>query len=156
MLVNHNEAAMKAALQVGLASWSFSQSQGGGKMTVNNLEVQDVAIENGVTTVHLKGKIRYKKSTGFPQFSVSGTIKFSVQPQLPAYFVEGVVRSASVSSRTKCERGESEQRAELAGQHERGQNFLENKIAQQPPIPVTALLQSFIAMGGSLGPTIAA
>ena len=34
------------------------------------------------------------------------------------------------------------------------QNFLESKIAQQSPIPVTALMQMFLAAGGSLGPTI--
>ena len=55
-----------------------------------------MAIENGITTVHLKADIRYQKTTGFPQFSVSGTIKFSVQPQLSAYFVEGSLTSASI------------------------------------------------------------
>jgi hypothetical protein len=33
-------------------------------------------------------------------------------------------------------------------------NFLEVKIAEQSPIPVTALMQAFLAAGGSLGPTI--
>ena len=147
---------MKAALQVGIAGWSFGQSQSGGKITVKNLEVQDVAIENGVTTVHLKGTIRYQKTTGFPQFSVSGTIKFSVQPQLSANFVEGVLNSASIKlAEPRREGSEPQQRAELAGQLLGGAAASSRaKLAQQPPINVTALLQTFLASGGSLGPTI--
>ena len=117
VLANYNEATMKAALQVGLSGWSFSQSQGGEKITVKNLQVQDVAIENGTTTVHLKADIRYQKTSGFPQFSVSGTIKFSVQPQLSAYFVEGSLTSASIKlANPDVKEVNLQQRAELAGQ----------------------------------------
>lgn len=126
-------------------------------MTVSNLQVQDVTIENGITTVHLKGKIRYQKTTGFPQFSVSGTIEFSVQPQLNATFVEAHLQSATVkmanpnvtavnlSNVPNWLDNTSEVRA-----------FLEAKLAQQPPIGVTGLMQMFIQSGGSLGPAIVA
>lgn len=154
-LANYNATAMKAALQIGLTGMSFSQSQSGGKVTVNHLEVQDVRIENGVTTIDLKAKIRYQKTTGFPQFSVSGTIKFSVQPQLNAYFVEGQVSSASIElANVNVTQVNLSNVPNWLDNSSEMQNFLENKLEQQPPIPVTALVQAYIATGGSLGPTI--
>jgi hypothetical protein len=148
---------MKTALQVGLAGQSFSQSQGGGKVTVSNLEVENVTIENGITTVHLKGKIQYKKTTGFPQFSVSGSIRFSATPQLNAIFVEAQVNSASVKlANVNVKEVNLSNVPNWLDNTGEVRNFLENKLAQQPPINVTELLQMFIASGGSLGPTIVA
>jgi hypothetical protein len=156
-LADHDPAAMRAALQVGLAGWSFSRSQGGGKVTVSSLEVQDVTIENGVTTVHLKGKIQYKKTTGFPQFSVSGSIKFSVRPQLNANFVEGQLQSASVKlAGVQVKEVNLSNVPNWLDNSSEVRNFLEGKLAQQPPLPVTGVLQMYLATGGSLGPTIAA
>jgi Ca2+-binding RTX toxin-like protein len=156
-LVNYNAAALKAVLQMGLGGWSFSQSQSGGKVTVSNLQVQDVTIENGITTVHLKGKIRYQKTTGFPQFSVSGTIEFSVQPQLSATFVEAKLQSASVkmASPNVTEVNLNNVPNWLDNSSE-VRAFLEAKLAHQPPIGVTGLMQTFLQAGGSLGPAIQA
>ena len=47
---------MKAALQVGLSGWSFGETKAGEKITVKNLQVQDVGIVNGTTTVYLKAR----------------------------------------------------------------------------------------------------
>ena len=155
VLANYDEATMKAALQVGIAGWSFGQSQSGGKITVKNLEVQDVAIENGVTRVHLKGTIRYQKTTGFPQFSVSGTIKFSVQPQLSANFVEGALNSASIKLANPVVKEVNLSNVpNWLDNSSEVRSFLEAKLAQQPAINVAGLLQTFLAAGGSLGPTI--
>jgi hypothetical protein len=157
VLANYNEATMKAALQYGLAGWSFSKSSGGEKITVKNLAVQDVTIEDGITRVHLKATIRYQKTTGFPQFSVSGTIKFSVQPQLSAYFVEGSLNSASIKlANPDVKEVNLNNVPNWLDNTSEVHQFLETKLAQQPAINVTSLLQSFVAAGGSLGPSIGA
>ena len=155
VLANYDEATMKAALQAGLAGWSFGKSKDGEKITVKDIRVQDVSIENGITTLHLKATIRYQKTTGFPQFSTTGTIKFSVQPQLSAWFVEGSLTSASIKLANPDVKEVNlsnvpnwfDNSSEMRG-------FLEAKLAQQPAIVVTTLLQNFLAMGGSLGPSI--
>jgi hypothetical protein len=155
-LANSNAATMEAALQAGLGGWSLSKSQSGGKVTVSNLTVQDVTIENGITTVHLKGKIRYQKTTGFPQFSVSGTIEFSVRPQLTANFTEGQLTSAAVKlANVNVTDVNLSNVPNWLDNTSEVRDFLEGKLAQQPPIEVTGLLQLFLASGGSLGPTIA-
>jgi len=154
-LANYDEATMKAALQIGLVGRSFSQTNGGEKVTVKNLEVQDVVTENGVMRVHLKATIRYQKTTAFPQFSVSGTIKFSVQPELSASFVEGALNSGSIKLAKPAVKELNlsnvpnwlDNASEMRG-------FLEHKLAQQSAIDVTDLLRTFVAAGGSLGPTI--
>jgi hypothetical protein len=155
VLANYDEATMKVALQAGMAGWSFGKSKDGEKITVKDIRVQDVSIENGITTLHLKATIRYQKTTGFPQFSTTGTIKFSVQPQLSAWFVEGSLTSASIKLANPDVKEVNlsnvpnwlDNSSEMRG-------FLEAKLAQQPAIAVTTLLQSFLAMGGSLGPSI--
>ena len=158
MLVNYNEAAMQAALQIGLSGWSFSQSQDGGKITVKNLAVQDVTIENGITTV-----------------SPEGEHPLSEDDRVPAVLGERddrVQRAAAVERATSSKAQLNSASIKLANPDVKEvnlsnvpnwldnssevQNFLENKLAQQPAIPVTGLLQTFIASGGSLGPTIAA
>lgn len=156
-LANYDEATMRAALQIGLAGQSFSQNNGGEKVTVKNLAVQDVVIENGITRVHLKATIRYQKTTGFPQFSVSGTIKFSVQPELSASFVEGVLNSASIKlAKPEVKELNLSNVPNWLDNASEMREFLEHKLAQQPAIDVTDLLQTFVASGGSLGPTIGA
>jgi len=156
-LANYNAATMQAALEAGLAGRSFSQSENGGKITVSNLHVQAVSIENGITTVHLKAKIQYKKTTGFPQFSVSGSIEFSVQPQLSATFIEGAVASASVKlANPHVPSVNISNVPNWLDNNAEVQDFLEHKLANQPPISITPLVQAFIAVGGSLGPTIGA
>ena len=156
-LANYDEATMKVALQAGLAGWSFGKLKNGEKITVKDIRVQDVNIENGITTLHLKATIRYQKSTGFPQFSTSGTIKFSVQPQLSAWFVEGSLTSASIklANPEVTEVNLSNVPNWLDNSSEM-RDFLEAKLAQQPAITVTILLHSFVAMGGILGPSIGA
>jgi hypothetical protein len=155
VLAGYNEATMKAALQVGLSGWSFGKTKGGEKITVKNLQVLDVAIVNGTTTVFLKAEIRYQKTRGFPQFSVSGTIKFSVQPQLSASFIEGSLTSASIKmARPEVQDVNLSNVPNWLDSTSEVKNFLEVKIAEQSPIPVTALMQAFLAAGGSLGPTI--
>jgi hypothetical protein len=155
VLANYNEATMKTALQVGLSGWSLSKTKNGEKITVKNLQVLDVAIVDGVTTVLLKGSIRYQKTTGFPQFSVSGTIKFSVQPQLSATFVEAGLTAAAIKlANPDVKEVNLSNVPNWLDNSSEMRNFLENKLAQQPPINVAPLLQTFLAMGGSLGPTI--
>jgi hypothetical protein len=110
-----------------------------------------------VTTVHLRAKIRYQKTTGFPQFSTTGTIEFSVQPKLSATLVDGQVQAASVKLANPVvkEVNLSNVPNWLDNSSEM-RNFLENKLEAQPPITLTSLVQTFLAMGGSLGPTILA
>jgi hypothetical protein len=156
-LVNSNEATLKAALQMGLSGVSFSRSEGGEKVTVKNIQVEDVAIENGVTRLYLKAAIRYQKTTGFPQFSVSGTIRFSATPQLNATLVEGALISATVklASPQVTSVNLSNVPNWLDNSSEM-REFLEAKLAAQPPMDITALAQAFLASGGSFGPVIAA
>jgi hypothetical protein len=157
VLAGYNEATMKAALQVGLSGWSFGKTKDGEKITVKNLQVLDVAIENGITTVFLKADIRYQKTRGFPQFSVSGTITFSVQPQLSAYFTDGSLTSASIKmAHPAVEDVNLSNVPNWLDSTSEVKNFLEARIAERSPIPVTALMQVFLATGGSLGPTIGA
>ena len=155
VLANYDPATMKAALQYGLGGYSLSQSQAGGKIIVDHIAVQNVTIENGTTTVFLSARIRYKKTTGFPQFSVSGSIHFSVQPQLTARFVEGNLQSASIAlANPQVQDLSIDYVPSWLSNASEVHDFLESKLAAQPPIAVTALLQTFLAMGGSLGPTI--
>jgi hypothetical protein len=156
-LVNSNEAALRAALQVALDGWSFSRSQNGEKITVKNLQIVDVAIENGQTRLHLKADIRYQKTTGFPQFSVSGTLRFSVTPQLNASFTEGALTSATVklANPNVTSLNLSNVPNWLDNSSEM-RNFLEAKLAQEAPIDITAAVQTFLTLGGSFGPTIVA
>ena len=157
VLVNYNAAAMKTALQIGLAGRSFSQSQNGEKVTISNIEVQSVSIVNGITTLHLKAKMRYQKTTGFPQFSTTGSIKFSVQPQLNATFVDAQVFSASVKlANPNVTAVNINNVPNWLDNNSEMRNFLENKLEQQPSIPITSLLQTFIQAGGSLGPVVVA
>lgn len=156
-LAGYNASTMKTALELGMSGWSFSQTQNGGKITVSNLHVQEVSIDNGLTTVHLKAKIQYKKTTGFPQFSVSGSIEFTVQPQLSATFVEGGLTSASVKlANPEVTNVNINNVPNWLDNNSEVENFLEHKLANQPPIAITPLVQAFLAVGGSLGPTIGA
>jgi hypothetical protein len=155
-LVNYNAAAMKAALQIGLNGVSFSEYKNGEKVTISNIEIQSVSIENGVTTLHLKATIRYQKTTGFPQFSTTGTIQFSVQPKLSATFVDGQVHSASVKlANPNVTEVNINNVPNWLDNTSEVREFIEKKLEQQPALPVTALLQMFIQSGGSLGPTVA-
>ena len=88
---------------------------------------------------------------------MSGTIKFSVQPQLSANFVEGRLSSASIKLANPDVKDVNLSNVpNWLDNSSEVQNFLESKLAQQPPIAVTGLLQTFLASGGSLGPTIGA
>jgi RTX calcium-binding nonapeptide repeat (4 copies) len=157
VLANYDETTMKVALQAGMAGWSFGKSKDGEKITVKDIRVQDVSIENGITTLHLKATIRYQKTTGFPQFSTTGTIKFSVQPQLSAWFVEGSLTSASIKlAKPDVKEVNLSNVPNWLDNSAEMRDFLEAKLAQQPAITVTNLLQSYVAMGGSLGPSIGA
>jgi hemolysin type calcium-binding protein len=157
VLANYDEATMKAALQVGLNGWSMSKLKDGEKITIKDIRVQDVSIENGITTLHLKATIRYQKTTGFPQFSTTGTIKFSVQPQLSATFVEAGLTSASIKlANPDVQEVNLSNVPNWLDNSSEMRHFLESKLAQQPAITVTPLLQTFLAMGGSLGPSIGA
>jgi hypothetical protein len=157
VLVNYDASAMKSALQVGLTGVSFSKKKDGEKVTISKIEVQSVTIENGVTTLHLKARIRYQKTTGFPQFSTTGTIKFSVQPKLNATFVENQVHSASVKlANPNVNEVNINNVPNWLDNTSEVRSFLENKLENLSPLPVTSLLQLFIQSGGSLGPTVTA
>jgi hypothetical protein len=156
-LANYNAAALKSALQTGLVGRSFSQSDNGEKVTVSHLEIQNVTIENGITTLHLKARIRYQKTTGFPQFSTTGSMKFTVQPQLSATFTELGVQSASIKlANPNVTQVNINNVPNWLDNNSEVRNFLEAKLEQQPAVPITSLLRTFIQAGGSLGPTVVA
>ena len=157
VLVNYNAATMKSALQIGLTGKSFSKSNNGEKVTISNIEVESVSIENGITTLHLKAKIRYQKTTGFPQFSTSGTIKFTVQPKLTATFTSAGLSSAYIKlgnpSVTSVNINNIPNWLDNTSEV---RDFLTNKLEQMAPIGCTALLAMFLNAGGSLGPVVSA
>src|SRR5262249_17908594 len=70
---------------------SFSASQGGEHIKVDNLRATDVRIVDGVTTIEMTADIHYKKTRGLIQYSESGSIRFTVQPQVSATLVDGHV-----------------------------------------------------------------
>lgn len=157
VLVNYNAAAMKSALQMGLTGKSFSQSKNGEKVTISNIEVESVTIENGVTTLHLKAKMRYQKTTGFPQFSTTGTIKFTVQPKLSATFGESGLLAASIKlGNPEVTSVNINNIPNWLDNTSKVRDFLTHKLEQVSPIPCTQLLALFLNSGGSLGPVVAA
>lgn len=156
-MVNGNPALLRAALQAGLAGRSFSESHNGEKVTVSHIEVVDVSIVNGVTTLTLKANIRYQKTRGFPQFSVSGTMKFSVQPQLSATFLDAQLQSASLNlANPEVLSVNINNVPNWLDNNSEVRAFLTAKLAEQPPIPCTNELRLFLMAGGSLGPAILA
>ena len=152
-LVQGNAATMKQVLQTAMAGQSFSQSHGGETITVDHMNVQDVQIVNGVTTVTLTAKIHYKKKTIFGTFSEGGDIKFTVQPQLSATFVEAHLQSASVTlANPQVLSVHLNNVPSWVTDNSTIRNFLTAKLAQVPPIPFTAQVQAYLNAGGSFGP----
>jgi Ca2+-binding RTX toxin-like protein len=76
---------------------SFSESLSGETVKVDNMRVADVRIVDGVTTIEMTADIHYKKTRGLIQFSESGSIRFTVQPQVSATLVEGHVNYATIA-----------------------------------------------------------
>ena len=156
-LVQGNATTMKQVLQVALAGQSFSQSNNGETITVDHLNVQDVQIVNGVTTVTVTAKIHYKKTTIFGTFSEGGDIKFTIQPQLSATFVEGHLQSASVKlGNPQVLFVHLNNVPSWVTNNDTVRDFLTAKLSQVPPIPFTVQVQAFLNAGGSLGPTVVA
>jgi hypothetical protein len=71
-------------LSAAVANRTISENRGGDHVKVSNLQITDLKVPPQVsrTTVALAADIKYRKTRGFPQFSVSGHLAFTVQPLL--------------------------------------------------------------------------
>lgn len=157
-LVQGNPATMKQVLQLALANQSFSQSHDGQKITVDHLKVDSVAIVDGVTTVTVSARIRYKKTVaGITVVSESGDVKFTFQPQLSATFVEAHLQAASVTlANPHVLSVHLDNVPSWVTNNDFVRDFLTAKLAQVPPISFTAQAQAYLNAGGVLGPTLVA
>lgn len=156
-LAQGDPATLKMALQIALTGKKFSKAHNGEKITVSHLQVQAVSVVDGVTTVSIKAKIRYQKTQGFPQFSETGEIKFSFQPQLSATFVEGYLQNASMRlGEAQVQSVNLNNVPNWLDNSSEVRDFLTAKLQQQPPVPFTADLNAYLTAGGSLGPMIVA
>ncbi len=157
-LVQGNAATMKQVLQAALGGLSFSQSHNGETITVNHMNVDSVAIVNGVTTVTVTAKIHYKKvAGGITLVSEGGSMKFTFQPQLTATFVEGHLQSAYATlANPQVLSVHLDNVPSWVTNNSYLKGFLTTKLAQVPPISLTAQVQAYLAAGGSFGPTVVA
>jgi hypothetical protein len=142
---------------MGLSGVSFSMSKLGGKITVDQMSVTGVDITNGVTTLTIKARIKAKWGSGWLSASESGDIVFTVQPKLSALFSEAHLQTASIyltniavkSIHLNNVPGWMTDNGTVTG-------FLTSQFQGRPSINATAQLQYYLAVGGSLGPTIVA
>lgn len=157
-LANATPAALKGALQQGLTGKSYSKTKNGLKFSVSNLEVETVSVANGVTTVAIKAKVSLKQYVlGQVVASTSGTLKFTVQPQLSATLIDAAVSSASVNlANVQVTEMNLNNVPNWIDNASEVREFLESKIAAEPPMDYTSQLQAYLAFGYSLGPVIEA
>lgn len=157
-LASATPATLKAALQQGLTGKSYSKTKNGLKFSVKDFEVETVTVANGVTTVAIKAKVRLQQFVfGQQVASTSGTLKFTLQPQLSATLIDASVASASVSlANVQVTEMNLNNVPNWLDNASEVREFLEAKLAAEPPMNYTSQLQAYLAFGGSLGPTIEA
>ena len=89
--------------------------------------------------------------------SESGSLKFTFQPQMSATFVEGHLQSATVIlANPQVISVHLDNVPSWVTSISYIRDFLTAKLAQVPPISITAPVQAYLSAGGSFGPTVAA
>jgi hypothetical protein len=152
-----NPNAIETAAQLGLNGKSYSITKYGATLTVDHMTVTAVDVSNGVTTLTIKARLKGKVGSGWASVSESGDMTFTVQPKLSALFVEGHVQSASIKLTNVSVR--SIHLDNVPGwmtNNDFVRDFLSSKLQNLPTMPLTAQLQAYLAMGGSIGPTVQA
>lgn len=157
-LANTTPAVLKTALQQGLTGKSYSKTKNGLKFSVKDLEVETVTVANGVTTVAIKAKVQLQQFVfGQQVASTSGTLKFTVQPQLSATLIDAAVSSASVNlANVQVAEMNLNNVPNWIDNASEVREFLEAKIGAEPPMNYTSQLQLYLTLGYSLGPVIEA
>ena len=156
-LAQHNPALMQQAVQMGLNGVSMSVSKYGGKLTIDHMTVTGVDIVNGVTTLTIHAHLKAKWGSGALSASTSGDMTFTVQPKLSAEFSEAHVQSASIAmTNIQVTAFHLNNVPNWMTNNNMVRDFLTAQFQSRPSMPATTQLRLFIAMGGSLGPTILA
>lgn len=157
-LVGNNSATMKTAIQSGLDGVSFSKTKNGFKFTVSELKIETITIESGLTTLAMRAKVNVKQYVfGQQVASSTGTLKFTLQPQVSITFAEALVQKATIGlANVKVKEMNLNNVPNWIDNNSEVRDFLEAKIAALPAMNYTSQVQLFLALGGSLGPTVQA
>jgi hypothetical protein len=140
-----------AKLQTLLAPYvgvlKFEYHKDGHHLTLSDPSLSDLRCPG--CKIEIRAKVRYKKTTGFPQFSASGTMRASARLEARVTMNGAQLQKAEVLVKN----------LKVVGLNLSGVNnaidaeirkHLDQKLPNQlPPIDVTGLVQTFLNQGGS-------
>jgi hypothetical protein len=144
-----SEAQLRQLATAVLAGRTLHESHSGNSVTVSNMQLVDLTCPG--CKVEVSAKIRYKKTRGFPQFSVSGHIRFSFQAALRVTLQGSqIVKAELVLSNFKVLGLDLNHVPNWLDNWSKVRNWLSAQMSSQT-IDVTPWVQAFVANGGSLG-----
>jgi Ca2+-binding RTX toxin-like protein len=136
-----------------LEQLAFHYHDGNGHhVRVKNVRVSDVTISGGETTLEIRADYRYQDTRGLVQFSVSGSVRLSLRPELAITLTEGGVQSANLALK---DLNVLEVNVNNVPNWADNSAFIRNQIQARlgvmAPIPIAGLVQAYLASGGTLG-----
>jgi hypothetical protein len=156
-LASNNPTILKAAVQSGLNGVSFSKTSNGTKFSVKNLTVDTVTIQNGITTIALQATVRVQQFVfGREVASSTGSVKFTLNPKLSASLTDLTVTTATIGlANVHVTQFNLNNVPNWIDNASEVRDFLESKFAGIF-LNYKTQLQTILALGGSLGPTLVA